>query len=159
MRSQARLGATRLGSPHSSPDRSPRCCGSVDTQRWLLAAVLPLAYVQWQAPVRDVNRSANDPSVPAAYYEPLLAFLRHQTGPPFRIEIPFTKFHWETYDGGAVLPPGARLGAPARHQVQPALLRRHADAQTYEAWLRSLAVRFVAISDAPLDYSAERRRR
>ena len=72
--------------------------------RWLLAAVLPLAYVQWQAPVRDVTRSANDPSVQASYYDPLLAFLRHQAGPPFRIEIPFTKFHWETYDVAPYFP-------------------------------------------------------
>ena len=124
--------------------------------RWLLAAVLPLAYVQWQAPVRDVNRSANDPSVQAAYYEPLLTFLRHQTGPPFRIEIPFTKFHWETYDVAPYFPLARgwerQLDIKYNHLFYDGTL----DARTYEAWLRSLAVRFVAISDARLDFSAEK---
>ncbi len=124
--------------------------------RWLLAAVLPLAYVQWQAPVRDVNRSANDPSVQASYYDPLLAFLRRQTGPPFRIEIPFTKFHWETYDVAPYFPLARgwerQLDIKYNHLFYDGTL----NARTYEAWLHSLAVRFVAISDARLDFSAEK---
>ncbi len=124
--------------------------------RWLLAAVLPLAYVQWQAPVRDVNRSANDPSVQASYYEPLLAFLRHQSGPPFRVEIPFTKFHWETYDVAPYFPLARgwerQLDIKYNHLFYDGTLTP----ASYEAWLRSLAVRFVAISDARLDFSAEK---
>ena len=50
-----------------------------------------------EPPVRDVTRSAGDPSAAAGYYQPLLAFLSRQPGPPFRIEIPFTGFHWEAY--------------------------------------------------------------
>lgn len=122
--------------------------------RWLLAAVLPLAYVQWQAPVRDVNRSANDPSVQASYYEPLLAFLRQQSGPPFRIEIPFTKFHWETYDVAPYFPLARgwerQLDIKYNHLFYDGTL----SPATYRSWLRSLAVRFVAISDARLDFSA-----
>ena len=87
----ARLGALVAG-PLAALALWPR------HRRWLLLAALPLLYLQWQAPIRDVNRSANDPSVSAAYYQPLLAFLDRQDGPPFRVEIPFTKFHWETYD-------------------------------------------------------------
>jgi hypothetical protein len=123
---------------------------------WLLAAVLPLAYVQWQAPVRDVTRSANDPSVQAAYYEPLLAYLRHQTGPPVRLEIPFTKFHWETYDVAPYFPLARgwerQLDIKYNHLFYDGTL----NAATYKAWLHSLAVRFVAISDARLDFSAEK---
>ena len=64
---------------------------------WLAAAALPLLWFQWQAPIRDVRTSAGDPSVSAAYYQPLLSFLSRQSGPPFRVEIPFTRFHWEAY--------------------------------------------------------------
>lgn len=124
--------------------------------RWLLAAALPLLYVQWQAPVRDVNRSWNDPSVQASYYNPLLAFLRRQSGPPYRIEIPFTKFHWEAYD----VAPYVSLARGWERQLD--IKYNHLfysgplTAQRYEAWLHALAVRFVAISDARLDFSAER---
>jgi hypothetical protein len=121
---------------------------------WLLAVLLPLLYLQWQPPVRDVTRSANDPSAAAGYYQPLLAFLERQGGPPFRVEIPFTAFHWEAY---AVAPhfPLARgwerqLDIKYNHLFYDGTL----DAATYEAWLHRLAVRFVAVSDADLDYSA-----
>ena len=124
--------------------------------RWLLVAALPLAYIQWQAPVRDVNRSANDPSVSAAFYTPLLTFLDRQGGPPFRVEIPFTKFHWETYDVAPYFPLARgwerQLDIKYNHLF-------YGDALTpasYERWLDQLAVRFVAVSDARLDFSADR---
>ena len=122
---------------------------------WLIAVALPLIYVQWQAPVRDVSRSANDPSASVGYYGPLLSFLARQPGPPFRVEIPFTKFHWEAYEVAPRFPlaRGWERQLDIRHNhlfyggpLTPA---------TYEAWLHNLAVRFVAVSDANLDYSAE----
>ena len=58
---------------------------------------MPLLYLQWQAPVRDVRTADDNVEVTTAYYQPLLDFLGRQTGPPFRIEIPFTRFHWEAY--------------------------------------------------------------
>ena len=51
---------------------------------------LPLLWFQWQAPIRDVRTSAGDPSVSAAYYQPLLAFLDRQAGPPPETEAPAT---------------------------------------------------------------------
>jgi len=119
----------------------------------LLAAAAPLLYLQWHAPIRDVS-TAGGPAMTNAYYRPLLSFLERQPGPPFRVEIPFTKFHWEAY---AVAPqfPLARgwerqLDIKYNHLFYGGTL----DAATYEAWLHSLAVRYVAVSDAGLDYSA-----
>ena len=61
-----------------------------------------------------------------------------QPGPPFRIEIPFTLFHWEAYVVAPAVPARPRMGAPARHQVQRALLRRDADRRRrYDAWLHA----------------------
>jgi hypothetical protein len=122
----------------------------------LLAAALPLVYLQWQAPIRDVYITANDPSVSASYYQPLLSFLATQRGPPFRVEIPFTKFHWEAYDVAPRFPLARgwerQLDIKYNHLFYGGALT----ASTYEAWLHQMAVRFVAVSDARLDYSADR---
>jgi hypothetical protein len=122
-------------------------------KRWLAAAAIPLLYLQWHAPVRDVTNAAGAGSS-NAYYQPLLSFLERQSGPPFRVEIPFTKFHWEAY---AVAPhfPIARgwerqLDIKYNHLFYGGTL----NAASYHRWLHRLAIRFVAASDAPLDYSA-----
>ena len=119
----------------------------------LLAAAIPLLYLQLHGPIRDVTNAGGAGSS-SAYYQPLLSFLERQPGPPFRVEIPFTKFHWEAY---AVAPyfPIARgwerqLDIKYNHLFYGGTL----NAATYERWLHRLAIRFVAVSDAPLDYSA-----
>jgi hypothetical protein len=123
---------------------------------WLIAVAVPLIYIQLQAPVRDVGRSANDPSASIGYYEPLLSFLARQPGPPFRIEIPFSKFHWEAYEVAPRFPLARgwerQLDIKYNHLFYGGALTP----ATYEAWLHQLAVRFVAVPDANLDYSAER---
>jgi hypothetical protein len=124
--------------------------------RLLIATVVPLLYLQWQAPIRDVYITANDPSVSASYYQPLLSFLEKQSGPPFRVEIPFTKFHWEAYDVAPRFPLARgwerQLDIKYNHLFYGGALTP----ATYERWLHRMAVRFVAASDARLDYSAKR---
>lgn len=126
-------------------------------RRWaLLALAPPLLYVQWHAPVRDLTTAVGDPTGTSAYYRPLLRFLERQPGPPFRVEIPFTRFHWEAY---AVAP---RFPLARGWERQLDIERNHLfyggrlDPATYRAWLRQLAVRYVAVSDGGLDYSAVR---
>jgi hypothetical protein len=121
----------------------------------LAVAILPLLYLGWAAPVRDVSSSINDKSVSTAYYQPLLRFLRSQPGPPFRIEIPFTKFHWEA-DVVATHFPIAR-GWERQLDIHDNSLfyGGHLTAANYRAWLHANAIRFVAASDAKLDYSAK----
>jgi hypothetical protein len=122
---------------------------------WLLALVaLPLAYIQWQAPIRDVKTASGDPSASASYYRPLLDFLARQPRPPFRVEIPFTLFHWEAYQVAPRFPLARgwerQLDIKYNHIFYGARLTP----AVYEAWLHKVAVRFVAQSDARLDYSA-----
>ena len=123
-------------------------------KRLLLVVAIPLLYIQLQAPIRDVGTSAGDASTGAAYYQPLLSFLARQGGAPFRIEIPFTGFHWEAYE---VAPRFAlargwerQLDIEDNHLFYSGALT----AAEYRAWLHRLAVRFVAVPDARLDYSA-----
>jgi hypothetical protein len=141
---------------------APLLAGSVAALGWrpLLVAVaaLPILFVQWEVPVRDLIRAASDPSIGAGYYAPLLRFLAREAGlhdPPFRVEIPPTRFHYETYE-------------VAPHHILARGWERQLDvkynglfygseplsAASYAAWLRGLAVRFVAVADAPPDYSA-----
>jgi hypothetical protein len=120
---------------------------------WLLAAALPLLYLQWQPPVRDVTTAADDPSDSNSYWTPLLSFLGAQHGPPFRVEIPFTQFHWEAYKVAPrfPLPRGweRQLDIKYNHLFYDGTL----GPVTYRSWLHTVAVRFVAVSDAPLDYA------
>jgi hypothetical protein len=125
----------------------------------LVLAALPLLYIQWQAPIRDVSTAAGDPAGSPGYWRPLLGFLNRQQGPPFRVEIPFTQFHWEAFE---IAPrfPSAR-GWERQLDIKynglfygnPPLT-----AATYEAWLHKLAIRYVAVADATLDYSAVKER-
>ncbi len=123
---------------------------------WLVALALPLLWLQWQAPIRDVRTSAGDPSVSAAYYQPLLTFLSEQRGPAFRVEIPFTRFHWEAYQVAPRFPLARGWERQLDIRYNHLFYGGPLNAATYRAWLHSLAVRFVAVPDAPLDFSAHK---
>jgi hypothetical protein len=121
---------------------------------WLAIAALPLLYFQWQAPIRDVRTSAGDPSVKASYYRPLLSFLEAQPGPAFRVEIPFTRFHWEAYEVAPHFPLARGWERQLDIKYNSLFYDGSLTPATYDAWLHRLAVRYVAVSDADLDYSA-----
>jgi hypothetical protein len=122
-------------------------------RRLLALAAAPLLFIQWQAAVGVVIAS-DDPATANSYYTPLLDFLSAQKGPPFRIEIPFTSSHWESY---AV---ATRFALARGWERQLDIKYNHLfyggklDAATYDAWLHSLAVRYVAVANTSLDYSA-----
>jgi hypothetical protein len=124
---------------------------------WALALMAaPLLVWQWVSPVTDWARAAGDPSIHAAYYAPLNAFLDRQgAGAPFRVEIPFTAAHWETR-WVAASHPLARGWLRQLDTVRNPLFYdgRPLTAARYRRWLDDTAVRFVAVPDAPLDASA-----
>jgi hypothetical protein len=121
----------------------------------LVLVALPFMYLGWQAPVRDLTGAANDESTSTAYYQPLLQFLRDQQGPPFRTEIPFTQFHWEAYVVATHFPLARGWERQLDIKDNPVFYGGRLNATTYYAWLHANAVRFVAVPDTKLDYSAE----
>jgi hypothetical protein len=125
---------------------------------WLLAAALPLLYLQWQAPVRTATGTSGA-SLTDAYYRPLLSFLSRQSGPPFRIEIPFTQYHWEAYAVAPRFPLARGWERQLDIKDDPLFYDGRLSAASYGRWLHSRAVRFVAVPDARLDYSALAERR
>jgi hypothetical protein len=120
----------------------------------LLLVLLPLLYLEWEAPVRDVTGAAGDASTTAGYYQPLLHFLDRQSGAPFRTEIPFTQFHWEAYVVATRFPLARGWERQLDIKDNPIFYGGHLTAASYERWLHQNAVRFVAAPDAQLDYSA-----
>jgi hypothetical protein len=120
---------------------------------WLLIAALPLLYIQWQAPVRDVRTSANDPSDNVAYWKPLLSFLSGQGGPPFRVEVPFTQFHFEAYHLAPRFPIARGWERQVDIKDNPLFYTGTLTPARYEHWLHQVAVRFVAVADVHLDYA------
>jgi hypothetical protein len=126
--------------------------------RLLAVAALPLLYVGWAAPVRDVVSASNDESASTGYYQPVLRFLRRESAapnPPFRTEIPFTRFHWEAWVVAAHFPLARGWERQLDIADNPLFYRGYLTAAKYDRWLHENAIRFVAAPDAPLDYSAQ----
>jgi hypothetical protein len=148
----ARLG-TVLGAPVAALLLWPR-------KKWLLALVaLPLLYLEWQAPVRDLIMASGEKATSSAYYQPVLRFLERQPGPPFRVEVPFTRFHWEAYAVASRFPSPRGWERQLDIKDNPIFYSGPLNRATYASWLHRNAVRFVAAPDAPLDYSAVREMR
>jgi hypothetical protein len=119
----------------------------------LALAAIPLLYLQWHTPVHDVSESGGQ-SMTSAYYRPLLAFLDRQPGAPFRIEIPFTEFHWEAYAVAPRFPLARGWERQLDVKYNSLFYRDKLTPSSYERWLHVNAVAYVALADAPLDYSA-----
>jgi hypothetical protein len=124
-------------------------------RRALLLLVLPLLYWQVSAPVDDFARASGDASVDASYYDGMLAFLRSRPDGPFRVEIPFTDNHWES----ARVAPSFPLARGWERQLDRKLNGLFYDGRPltparYRRWLDENAVAYVALADAPVDYSA-----
>jgi hypothetical protein len=120
----------------------------------LALLALPLLWWQWTAPIDDVRTALGDPTVHASYYTPLLSFLDRQGGSPGRLEIPFTRIHWES----ARVAPRYALARGWERQLDIAddalFYKGTLTPVRYRAWLDQLAVRWVALPDSALDYSA-----
>lgn len=145
-----RLGALFAG---------PLLAAALWPARRVLLAVLavPLLYWQFLAPVRDWLRARDDPAVHAVYYQGLLGFLGapERGTRPFRVEVPFTRSHWE----GRYVAARRPLARGWERQLDIARNGLFYDgrpltAARYRRWLDELGVRYVALPDATLDHSA-----
>ena len=99
-------------------------------------------------------RAAGDPSVNASYYTGLLHFLGTQNPANGRLEIPFTREHWEA-DRVAPYFPIARGWERQTDYKYDAVLYQPLTAASYRQWLASAGVDLVALPDAPLDYGGK----
>ena len=128
--------------------------------RWVLALLVPLlVYWQWSPVVRDLRSVDDQPSVHAQYYAPIVSYLHNQMrGDPARVEVVPTASHWES----AIVPPAhipiARgWERQLDRKLNPLFYTPTLGAAKYHRWLDRLAVRYVAVSDGPLDYAGPQR--
>ncbi len=160
--------AVRLGALFGGPvlaavllSRRPR--PAVPT--WIFGPLLALAiagslYWQLTASVAQIARSVGDPSTSSAYFHPAAKWLRAHGAAGARIEVPPTANHWES----AYLAPKFELARGWLRQLDTTRDDLFYDdgpltAAAYGAWLRTNAISYVALPDAPLDYSSEEERR
>jgi hypothetical protein len=160
--------AVRLGALFGGPvlaavllSRRPR--PTVPT--WVFAPLLVLAiagslYWQLTASVAQIARSVGDPSTASAYFHPVTSWLREHEADGKRIEVPPTANHWEA----AYMAPKFELARGWLRQLDTTRDDIFYDdkaltAATYGQWLRANAISYVALPDAPLDYSSQVERR
>jgi hypothetical protein len=118
------------------------------------ALVMGLAW-QVVTPVRQTIESLGDPSTEGSYYEPVKAWLAAHGAERDRIEIPYTFNHWEA----AYVAPQFSLARGWLRQLDLARNEIFYDGREptharYRRWLYDNGIRWVAASDAKLDYSA-----
>jgi hypothetical protein len=147
--------ATRLGSLAAAPlvalawGRRPALL--------VLAALVPLVYWQWVAPVRDLTDAVGEPAVERAYYEPLLTELeRRGEDEPFRVHVPPTRNRWEADYVARALPLARGWLRQAESDDFELFQDGRLTPAAYREWLDERAVRFVAVPTAAQpDYLAE----
>jgi hypothetical protein len=152
--------AVRLGTLFGGPlfacaVARPR--GGARLVAWVLV-VAGLVFWQWSSAGRDFRASQNEPSAKTSYYEPLLRFLADARPENGRVEIPFTRSHW---DAAVVAPrfPLARgwerqLDAGRNSLFYEGILSDF----TYANWLAEHAVSYVALPDVKPDESSFKER-
>ena len=96
---------------------------------------------------------ASDPSHNQQFYLGLQAFL-HRTNGAGRVEIPFTRGHWETYFVARQF--DLARGWERQSDLQyNAVLYRPLTASRYRTWLDNNAVSYVALARTAIDYGGQ----
>jgi hypothetical protein len=152
----------RLGMLFAGPLLACAVAGRMPRGLWRAGAVVlvlaALAFWQWRPAVHDYVAVADDPSTSAAFYQPLLRELGRFGGPPGRIEIPFTKSHWEATEVALRYPLARGWMRQIDIARNPIFYDNRLTAASYGRWLSDHAVRFVALPSATPDYSSLRER-
>jgi hypothetical protein len=100
-------------------------------------------------------RTSSDPSAQAVYWQPVIGYLHRHLSPDYRVEAVDTAGHWDAVYLARAGIPIVRGWFRQDDFPQNALLYdRRLGRRAYLAWLRRMGVRYVVLTDAPLDYSA-----
>jgi hypothetical protein len=154
--------AVRLGALFGGPLLLCAIWGQPWTKRlWalpvLVAGFASLVMWQWSPAVRDVIKYIEDPAAKADYFTPLREFL-FRLPDQRRIEIPFTRSHWE---GSEVAMDQALARGWLRQldtRLHPIFYKGQLNRLSYASWLSDNAVRYVALASAKPDKSSYRER-
>ena len=150
--------AVRLGALFGGPVLLCALWGQPWTKRWWALPILTVGFAslalwQWSPAVRDVIKYIEDPAAKADYFQDLREFL-FRLPDQRRIEIPFTRSHWE---GSEVAMDQALARGWLRQldtRLHPIFYKGPLNRITYAAWLSDNAVRYVALPSAKPDKSS-----
>lgn len=141
-----RLGSILAPVAFSRRERRPR----------LLVALVLAGIASWVVwgPVTQSEEVLKDPSTNASFYQPVRRFIKEHTDGLVRIEVPFTRSHWES----ALLAPYVSLARGWERQLD----KRYDESieedplrpSVYHAWLQREGVAYVALPDVPFDGSS-----
>ncbi|MBX6391599.1 MAG: hypothetical protein IRZ08_21860 [Frankia sp.] len=123
-------------------------------KRILLVLAVPL--VGWSiGPVHGALINYGDPSARASYYAGLLEYLdRGGPVPAGRVEIPFTRAHWEARFVAPHVPIARGWQRQLDKKDNSLFYDGTLNAKTYHEWLLARGVTYVALPDVELDPSA-----
>ena len=126
-------------------------------RRWLTpflaVAFLALAFWQWSPAVRDVIKYLEDPAAKSDYFEPVRQFL-YTLPDQRRVEIPFTRSHWEGSEVALEAPLARGWLRQLDTGLHPIFYKGEINQLTYASWLVENAVRYVALPSAKPDKSS-----
>ena len=150
-----RLGALFAGPVAVATVRMPK---PLPARVLLVVLIAGMGAWQWSSAWRDFAASQNEPSAKVSYYTPLLRFLADQRREDGRVEIPFTRSHWEA----AVVAPHFPLARGWERQLDAGRNSLFYSGIltdfTYANWLAEHAVHFVALPDVKPDESSFKER-
>jgi hypothetical protein len=127
----------------------------------LLLAMVGGLFWQVNASVSQIARSVGDPSTSREYFQPAARWLKAHGGTGVRVEVPPTANHWES----TYLATQFELARGWLRQLDTTRDdifygdEGHLTFEAYRRWLHRNAISYVALPDAPLDYSSVAERR
>jgi hypothetical protein len=122
--------------------------------RLLLIVAVPL--IGWQiGPIHGALATRGDPSASASYYTGLLTYLdRGEPVPAGRVEVPFTRAHWEARYVAPHVPMARGWLRQLDSKYNSLFYDGTLDSQTYHDWLLQRGITYVALPNVELDPSA-----
>ncbi|HXP99497.1 MAG TPA: hypothetical protein VN845_05465 [Solirubrobacteraceae bacterium] len=120
----------------------------------VLAVGVIVVWTAW-GPVRESTGVIGDPSTSASYYVPLERFLDAHGGSLVRVEVPFTHSHWEATFLAQRFPLARGWERQLDTKYDRLFFGGTLTASAYRAWLKNLAVSYVALPDVRLDGSSD----
>ncbi len=133
---------------------------TLSLRRWRPLPVAAVAFVlafSWNmSPLAaSFAKGASDPAADLSYWAPAIGFLHDHLDASYRVEAVDTVGHWAAvYLPSAGIPIARGWFRQEDFPRNRLLYRDELGARAYVAWLRRMAVRYVVLPDAPLDYSA-----
>jgi hypothetical protein len=123
---------------------------------WMIG-VVGVLLVAWQinGPLAQSAEASANPASYYSFYVPVIRYLdRRSKGQPMRIETPFTRSHWDATFLGERFDLARGWERQLDTNYDALFYAARLTAQAYHAWLLENGVSFVALSDAPLDFSS-----